>query len=43
MGGMTIAGGVTAGARGCPVRLENNCEKGVGEATELWSEVVAVG
>ena len=41
IGGTTIAGGITAGARGCPGKLENSCEKGVGEATGLGSGVVA--
>ena len=43
MGGITIAGGMTAGARGCLVKLENNCEKGVGEAAGLGSAVMTGG
>ena len=43
IGGITTAGGLTVGAIGCLVKLENSCEKGVSETTGLGIGVVTGG
>ena len=43
IGGITTAGGMTIGAIGCLVKLENSCEKGVCETAGLGSGVVTGG